>query len=437
MLKLVLIAIVSFNVFADIGRVEEKVYVVFPSEVELKILQSRPELTLDHLSSTGVEVYGPKGTKEWIEQLGVKIDEFHFDLEKMHLNSLGYPSYNQIKSTLSSINKQYPNITKLFSIGKSVEGRDLWVLKISDNVNVDETEPEFKFISSMHGDEITGRELTISLIQDLVSSYGKDQRITDLINNTEIFIMPSMNPDGSEKRQRGNSNQYDLNRNFPNWDDKVETFARRQPETVAVMNFQSQRQFSLSANFHGGAVCVNYPWDSTLVRHPFNDLLVDLSLTYSTHNTPMYNSSEFNRGITNGADWYVVKGGMQDWSYVFHNDLQVTVELSDYKWPPYNQIPQFYQDNKESMISYLEKIHQGAGFKLSSNISGKAKLTKIDDKNETYLGTYNFKNGEFYKVLEDGVYMFDIESSVGQRSRIQVKVSNDKKILSPNYVYID
>jgi hypothetical protein len=59
------------------------------------------------------------------------------------------------------------SIAQMFSIGKSHQGRDLWVVKISDNVQVDEVEPEFKYISSMHGDEITGRELMVFLIEDL------------------------------------------------------------------------------------------------------------------------------------------------------------------------------------------------------------------------------------------------------------------------------
>jgi hypothetical protein len=252
---------------------------------------------------------------------------------------------------------------KLFSIGKSEEGRELWVMKISDNVNRDEMEPEFKYISSMHGDEITGRELMHELIEDLAKNYNKDPQITSMIDNTEIYIMPSMNPDGSRARRRGNGNRIDLNRNFPElFVSKKKYLEDREPETIHLMKFQASRNFSFSANFHGGAVVVNYPWDSTYDRHPFDRLVKDISLEYARRNPEMKNSRSFPGGITNGADWYIVRGGMQDWSYFFHNDLQVTVELSQKKWPNYSKIKNYYKLNRDSLLYYMGAIHQGQVF---------------------------------------------------------------------------
>lgn len=400
----------SFAAYGQMGKIQEQVYVHQVDKNLIKIIESHPELTMDHMTKNGFELYGPIGTKKWLDSLNV---HYHVDQKDHHKNAeneyAGYPSFEDITKYLKAMASKYPNITELKSIGKSVKGRDLWVLKISDNAKVDEVEPEFKYISSMHGDEITGRELMQFLIKDLLEGYGKDKRITDLINNTEIFIMPSMNPDGSKKRQRANANGYDLNRNFPHWQSEFNSTSNRQPETVAVMNYQATRQFSLSANFHGGAVCVNYPWDSTKVRHPFDSLLQELSLRYSAENAPMYRSNEFNRGITNGADWYVVRGGMQDWSYAFYNDLQVTVELSNRKWPRYSQIPGFYKDNKEAMLVYANAIHQGAGFKLTTKMDGTVKVKKLlANGSKKDLGSYGFRSGEFYKVLDAGVYEFTV-----------------------------
>lgn len=404
-----MMTLMTISAFAQ--KIEESVFVIGFDKEQVKLIQQNPELTIDHAFDVGFELYGPKGMSEWLDSVGIDYRSLKESHHKHNHDFADYPSYQEMTDDLKKIVAGYPKIAKMFSIGKSVEGRELWVIKISDNVNIDEVEPEFKYISSMHGDEITGRELTRFLIADILKGYGTDPRMTDLINNTEIYIMPSMNPDGSQRRQRANANGYDLNRNFPEYtrNDQNSTM-NRQPETIAVMKFQSKRNFALSANFHGGAVCVNYPWDATYIKHPFDALVRDLSLKYARENYEMRTSREFEDGITNGAQWYVLRGGMQDWSYAYHNDLQVTIELSDTKWPRYRNIPGFYTRNKESMLVYAQSVHQGAGFKLDDkSATGSVNIIKVyDDGLSKPLGTYGFKNGEFFKVLEDGNYRFNV-----------------------------
>lgn len=411
----------------------------------VELIQAHPELTLDHMSSQGFEVFGPKGLEQWLKSINAQYEKLAHNhgignaINKRAKLFRDYPSYEQITASLKSLAKSYPNIMSLFSLGKSVEGRELWMVKISDNVGVDELEPEFKYISSMHGDEITGRELTQMWIKDVLEGYGKDERITELVNNTEIYVMPSMNPDGSKRRMRGNGNRVDLNRNFPDWTAReANNSAGRQPETQAIMNFQAERQFSLSANFHGGAVVVNYPWDSTYERHPFDALVKGLSLDYSLLNPEMRSSRYFSDGVTNGADWYKVVGGMQDWSYVWHNDLQVTIELSNQKWPRYSEIPAFYQDNKESMFVFAQRIHQGAGFKIPGfSGEGRVELSVLDGsgRRAKSLGTYGFHGGEFYKVLPIGSYKFEVEAG-GRSYEFEASVEADKILANGNYIVL-
>jgi hypothetical protein len=435
-ITLAALGLISSSAFAGMGHFQEKMFINKGDKETVKLIEAHPELIIDHMSSKGFELYGPEGTKTWLESIGIDYSELS-DVSHTHNKDAlaDYPTFEEIEKFLKTMAAKYPKIAKLESIGKSVQGRDLYVLKISDNVEIDEVEPEFKYISSMHGDEITGRELTQFLIKDLLEGYGTNQRFTDLINNTELYIMPSMNPDGSKRRRRANARNVDLNRNFPNWDAKNSSKAGRQVETKAVMDFQASRQFSLSANFHGGAVCVNYPWDSTLVRHPFDGLLQDVSKRYSRENRPMWRSGEFTDGITNGADWYVVKGGMQDWSYVFHNDLQVTIELSDAKWPRYSKIPQFYKENKESMLVYAEAIHQGGGFKLSDkNATGTVKIKKLVGSKKLNQGSFGFRGGEFYKVLPAGKYELTVKKD-GKRKKDTFTITVKKNIIGSNGNY--
>jgi hypothetical protein len=424
----------SFSVFAT--KIEESYFVHSNSPSLKKIITQNPRLILDHPSKKGFEVYGPKGLGEYLKSINVKFSNLDLvESVQKKSNQFSYPRYEQVVKRLQNAVAKYSKFMKIFSVGKTVKGRDLWVVKISDNVNVDEAEPEFKYISSMHGDEIVGRELMQIFIEDLGAAYvAGDKEVTKLINDTEIFIMPSMNPDGSEIPQRGNGNNVDLNRNFPNpfVANKTNiqnrgrifqggrTFSmmesgleeRIEPETQAIMKFHEERNFSLSANFHGGAVVMNYPWDSIYERHPLNDFLIDISLDYSKLNAPMWNSTEFERGITNGADWYIVRGGMQDWSYVVHNDLQFTVELSDIKYPNFAEIPKFYKDNRESLLSFMQYIYQGAGFQWQ-NKKNESGLVEVLTSSGSTLGKFPWKNGEFYKVLPVGNYTYVIYGKQG------------------------
>lgn len=414
-------------------------------EEELFIMGQRPEVVqdliqsgsveIDHVTSEGFEIYGRKGLGQYLDQQKIP----HFDMKAITKSALAdYPSHAQITAKLQAAVAKRPGIMKMFSIGKSVKGKDLWVIKISDNVNVDEVEPEFKYISSMHGDEITGRELTTFLVEEIAQKYGSDAELTELVNNTEIYIMPSMNPDGSERKQRGNANSIDLNRNFPDISNpNSNTIAGRQIENQHVMNFQATRKFTLSANFHGGTIVVNYPWDSKYERHPLDAFVKEMSLGYAELNPEMRGSTEFPGGITNGADWYVVKGGMQDWSYFWYNDLQITVELSHMKWPNYSDIPGFYKSNRDSMVYFMKQVHSGAGFKFKRpNIAGTVRVTQVAPVSRD-LGSFAFSGSEFYKVLPEGEYLYTISDKRGNSGDLRVFVERDTVKANGNYTVID
>lgn len=421
-----------FSLFASADvRIEEELYLPKQNPEVIKHLIRTGSVIVDHVTSQGFELYGSKGLSRHLDENGI----LYFDMKDLNQKLLSdYPTHAQMTERLKQIVAKHPSIMELMSIGKSVKGKDLWVVKISDNVKVDEVEPEFKYISSMHGDEITGRELTMELIEEMGEKYGRDPQITSLIDNTEIYIMPSMNPDGSELRQRANARGSDLNRNFPDITRDTQSSSRgRQIETQAVMNFQESRNFSFSANFHGGTIVMNYPWDSTYERHPLDALAQELALVYSELNHEMYSSREFEKGITNGADWYVVKGGMQDWSYFWFNDLQLTVELSHEKWPSYSEIPDFYRSNRDSMLAYMAEIHRGAGFKLEAeNISGMVEVRQVSPV-ERNLGEFSFKNSEFYKVLPVGDYEFSVAEKRKSPRVIKLSVSKDQIKRNGNY----
>lgn len=414
-------------------KIQEELFIPGTNPEVVRDLIETGTVVIDHVSSEGFELYGPSGIAQYLDQKNI----VYLDMKEINNKAFAdYPSSKQIEDQLHALAQKYPKIMRLESVGKSNKGKDLWVMKISDNPEMDEVEPEFKYISSMHGDEITGRELMMTLIEEMGSKYGSDPIITELINNTEIYIMPSMNPDGSDMKQRANAKWTDLNRNFPDMTRDTESSPNgRQIETQHIMKFQSERQFALSANFHGGAVVANYPWDSKYDVHPLNDLVIELSQGYANLNPAMRNSREFHGGITNGAQWYIVRGGMQDWSYVWHNDLQITVELSDRKWPSYSEIPSFYRDNRDSLIYFMSEIHRGAGFKFTrSGVSGTVAIKQTGSAARD-LGSYAFRGSEFYKVLPEGDYQFSIKENGSQSVRVY-NVRVDKNTIHPNGNYL-
>lgn len=436
MKKLLALAVLAISLPSIAGIIiQEEVYVIGRSPEVVKELLRVGSVEIDHVTSEGFELYGSAGLMRYLDSK--KIVYNNMKLARKRLDE--YPKHDEIIRRLLAAQAKRPDIISVFPIGKSVKGRDLVMVKISDNVKVDEVEPEFKYISSMHGDEITGREMTVALVHEIADKYGRDPEITALVNNTEIFIMPSMNPDGSELKQRANANGFDLNRNFPDiTNDPQNSPAGRQPETQVVMAFQASRQFALSANFHGGTIVANYPWDSKYDQFPLEGLVKDLSIGYSNLNPDMRNSTEFPGGITNGARWYIVRNGMQDWSYLWFNDLQITLEVSHIKYPPYAEIAGHYRNNRDSMIYLMKQIHRGAGFKIK-----RPGLNGVVNVKRTYpapqnLGNFAFKGSEFYKVLPEGEYTFTLlEKKVRKSFAIDVRVERDVIRPNGNYKIID
>jgi hypothetical protein len=207
--------------------------------------------------------------------------------------------YSEIGSNFAALEASYPDLCARYDLGLSVEGRHLWALRISDNVLVEEDEPEFKYISTMHGNEILGATLCMMLIDHLLNNYGTDGQATNIVDETELWIVPLMNPDGYDRspRSRYNAHGVDLNRNFPEYGEP-NTTSGREIETQHIMNWSFGRSFTCSANLHTGSLVANYPLDNDdpgSQYTPDEDLFIHISEEYSRYNLPMWNSPYFYR----------------------------------------------------------------------------------------------------------------------------------------------
>ena len=251
-----------------------------------------------------------------------------------------YHNYEDILRLGEVWRGEYPHLIAQYSLGQSVEEREIVAFKIRADVGSDRPEgvPMVKYVANMHGDESVGREMVLALTQHLLANYESEERISRLLNTTEIHLVPSMNPDGFERVTRNNYNEVDLNREFPGPEllDTTEEFLfkDREPEVAAVMRWILDNPFVAAVNFHDGAVVANYPYDQRNLQPwtvserfravagdpgnsetPDNAEFVMLSKLYADNHGTMSKGEaaceKFRDGITNGAEWYEISGGMQ------------------------------------------------------------------------------------------------------------------------------
>jgi carboxypeptidase T len=270
-----------------------------------------------------------------------------------------YHNYAEMIAAVNKVVADHPNIASKTVIGKSYEGRDLVAVKISDNVNVDENEPEILFNSQQHAREHLTVEMAIYLMDLFTDNYGTDSRITNIVNTREIWIIPSVNPDGSEydiatgsyrswrkNRQPNSGSSYvgtDLNRNWGyRWgccggssgSTSSETYrgpsAFSAPETRALRDFVNSRvvngvqQIKVNIDFHTYSELVLWPFGWTTANTP-TGMTADQYNTFATIGRQM--------AATNGytpqqsSDLYITDGSSIDWMWATHGIWAYTFEM--------------------------------------------------------------------------------------------------------------
>ena len=324
-----------------------------------------------------------------------------------------YPTYTQYDSIMRSFKTLYPGLCHLDTIGKSINGKLILALKISDNASIDEEEPEVFYSSSIHGDETGGFVLMLRLADYLLKNYQTSNRVKNLVNNLEIWINPLANPDGTYKNGnaisspiRFNANGIDLNRNFP---DPVTPNTLQQKETLYMMRFLEHHRFVLSANFHSGSEVVNYPWDRWLSKfHADDSWFYGISRAYAdtvhVYSGPAY-MNDLDNGVTRGAAWYIIYGGRQDYVTYGLQGREVTIELDDQFVTPAAQLSVLWQNNWRSLLGYLGNALYGIHGLVLNSVTSTAVPSKVlisghdKDSSQVYSDTLT---GSFTRFLSPG-----------------------------------
>jgi len=308
---------------------------------------------------------------------------------------LGYPNFDEVVAILDEMHTLYPNlITAKTSLGQTIEGRDIWMVEISDNPGVDEEEGEVLYTALHHAREPQGPATVLYYMWYLLEQYATNSDVADLVDSRRMFFVPIVNPDGYvynelldsdgqypgwRKNCRVNSEGglcctlsnlgacgVDLNRNYSylwGYDDTGSspnpgsgtyrgTAPFSEPETSAMRGFlESGRQVSETFNYHTYSNLLLYPWSYENGAYtPDNDLFQMQAEAMTEVN-----------GYTYGTSWeilYRVNGGSDDWMYGEQTTkpkiLAYTPEVGNTFWPDPSLIIPLADENLEANLLLAE-----------------------------------------------------------------------------------
>ena len=283
-----------------------------------------------------------------------------------------YHTYEELTTELHSLQVNYSDIMSLTSIGKTYEGRDIWMVKLSDNVNQEEDEPGVLFMGAHHGNEWPGIEICLFFIRYVVEQYDNETlpEIRDAVNTTQIFLIPMVNPDGVVADTRKNcapnhgpfgrsssitSYGVNLNRNY---DDPWflaylfpgryylplilldSSFNYRGPypfsenETKAVKNFAEDHPISISISYHSYGEVIIYPWLHTTKQTPDEQLFRSVGENITSINDYyLYVKEDRLIPLYGGT-----LGSAENWFYREKGTIAFTIEVGNQQRPTNPQV---------------------------------------------------------------------------------------------------
>ena len=272
-----------------------------------------------------------------------------------------YHDYYETTDELADFKVKYPDLVNVFSIGKSVLGKDIWCIRIT-NENSDEIKSSCLIDGCIHGSEWEAGEACLYLAEYLLVNFGSNLTVTDILNNSEVYIVPLFNPDGRQENVRWNDNGIDLNRNFdidfgrlrgrvlrigkilgfikiPYIDfPRQGTYtncgrrAFSEPESQAIrdlMNEIRHQDYSFYINCHTAAHCIWGPWVAfkppfEMTQHEKN--IINHVNDWVAENTE-YESSESGEDIVYEGKVYYMSGCIMDWVFKEYHIPSFTFEI--------------------------------------------------------------------------------------------------------------
>lgn len=284
-----------------------------------------------------------------------------------------YHTYAELQKELTALVSQHAEIAQLTSIGESIEKRQIWALKVSDNVSTDEDEPKILFIGGHHAREWISVEVPFLLAKHLLENYNQSNLIKSLVDSLEIWIVPLLNPDGHQysvttnrlwrKNRRNNGDGsfgVDLNRNYSfQWggpgssgDTFSEIYRGPEPfsehESQAIRNLATQHQFLAMVTYHSFSQLVLFPWGYTNDPAPDDSLLLNLAQTMANKIFTVHGKRYV---AEQSSDLYLASGDATDWLYGETRVPAFTIELR-----PTSSFPGFVLPEEEIQPTFEENL---------------------------------------------------------------------------------
>ncbi|MFI8302275.1 M14 family metallopeptidase [Streptomyces sp. NPDC085927] len=303
-----------------------------------------------------------------------------------------YHNYAEMNAEIDQRLSAYPGIMSKRVIGRSYQGRDIVAIKISDNVTADENEPEVLFTHHQHAREHLTVEMALYLLRELGAGYGSDSRITNIVNNRELWIVPDLNPDGGEydiatgsyrswrkNRQPNSGSSYvgtDLNRNWNyRWgccngssgSTSSETYRGSAPESApevkVVADFVRSRVVGGVQQIKAG---IDFHTYSELVLWPFGYTYSDTTTGMTADDYAAFRTVGQKMAASNGytaqqsSDLYITDGSIDDYLWGTHKIFGYTYEMYPRSssgggfYPPDEVIERETSRNRDAVLQLLE-----------------------------------------------------------------------------------
>jgi len=326
-----------------------------------------------------------------------------------------YPTYEAYEAMMFEFATDHPDKCQILTLGTLNSGRKILVARLNNGETAGK--PKFLYSSTMHGDETTGYMLMLRLIDYLLENPTVAE-VQNVMDNLDLFICPDANPDGTYYggnqtvygSRRANAQGIDINRNFPdNWDGPHPDGNPYTPETEMFMQLAEDYQFTMGANYHGGAEVMNYPWDNCYDLHADDAWWQYVCREYAdlTHQVNPNYMTYLNNGITNGSQWYQIGGGRQDYMNYYHQCREVCIECSDTKCPNGSQMPTFWNYNHNSIFAYMNQCLNGIHGIVTDSISGQpieATVTIVGHDQNYSVVESQLPAGDYHRPIKGGTY---------------------------------